>query len=259
MIALPDLDPRSGRAVFRQIADGLRDAITSGQLGSGARLPSEAELVERYGTARATVRQALAILATEGLVVAEHGRGVFVRVRPALRRLAADRFSRKHREAGLSAFIAEVTASGHESSVDRLSVTTAPASESVAERLELPAGAQVVVRSRRYLVDGRPVQSAVSYLPADIAGGTAIAEPDPGPGGIYARLEELGHQLERLSESLVARMPVPDEVADLELPPGVPVVGLVRIAYATNGRPVELCETVLAGDSFVLEYELPAR
>lgn len=258
VISLPDLDPRSGRAVFRQIADGLRDAITSGQLRSGERLPTESELVERYGTARATVRQALASLAGEGLVVAEHGRGVFVRARPALRRLASDRFARRHREAGMAAFLAEVRAEGHEPSVDRLSVGTERAHAETAALLGVEPDAELVVRRRRYLVDGRPVQAAVSYLPGAIAAGTLMAEPNPGPGGIYARLEDLGHRLERFTESATARMPTPDEASELELPPGVPVIRIVRVAYAVGGRPVEVCDTVMAADSFVLEYELPA-
>ena len=66
-----------------------------------------------------------------------------------------------------------------------------------------------VVRSRRYLLDGRPVETAVSYIPADLAKGTPIADPNPGPGGIYARLEEQGHTLARFTEDVSARMPTP--------------------------------------------------
>ena len=68
-----------------------------------------------------------------------------------------------------------------------------------------------MVRRRRYLLDGRPVETAVSYIPADLAKGTPIADPNPGPGGIYARLEEQGHTLERFTEEVTARMPTPEE------------------------------------------------
>lgn len=46
---LGDLDPTSDRAVFRQIADQLREAIDRGRFKEGEKLPSEAELVEHYG------------------------------------------------------------------------------------------------------------------------------------------------------------------------------------------------------------------
>jgi GntR family transcriptional regulator len=78
-LALPDLDATSPQPPFRQIAAHLRAAIADGRLSAGARLPSEAELVERYGVARMTVRQAIAELRTAGMVEARRGVGVFVR------------------------------------------------------------------------------------------------------------------------------------------------------------------------------------
>ncbi len=99
---------------------------------------------------------------------------------------------------------------------------------------------------------------ATSYLPLDLARGTPIAQPDPGPGGIYARLEELGHLLDRFEEEVRARMPSPQEVRTLRLASGVPVIRLVRTAYDTQGRALEVCDTVMAADAYVLHYQLPA-
>ena len=77
-VRLGHLNPASDRAVFRQIADHLRAGVERGQLSEGEQLPSEAQLIEHYGVARMTVRHAIQVLQGEGLVVAEHGRGVFV-------------------------------------------------------------------------------------------------------------------------------------------------------------------------------------
>jgi len=104
---LGSVDRLADAPPFRQIADQLRRAIQRGDLEPGGRVPSEAELIEHYGVARMTVRQAVAELKAEGLVIAEHGRGVFVRSRPTVRRLASDRFARRHRQAGKAAFLAE--------------------------------------------------------------------------------------------------------------------------------------------------------
>jgi GntR family transcriptional regulator len=116
----------------------------------------------------------------------------------------------------------------------------------------------VLARRRRYLLDGRPVEFATSYLPLDIARDTPIAEPNPGPGGIYARLEELGHRLDHFEEEIRARMPSPSEVKTLRLASGVPVIHLIRTSYDTEGRAVEVCDTVMAADAYVLSYQLPA-
>jgi DNA-binding transcriptional regulator YhcF (GntR family) len=74
------IDPSADRAVFRQLADLLRDQIESGDLGPGEPLPSELRLAQEYGISRTTVRQAIAQLRTEGLVTVERPRGTFVRV-----------------------------------------------------------------------------------------------------------------------------------------------------------------------------------
>jgi len=253
------IDHASDRAVYKQIADQLREAIAKGRLREGAQLPSEKQLMDHYGVARMTVRNALRILQDEGLTTAEHGRGVYVRARPPVRRLASDRFAQRHRKEGKAAFIAESEQASSDPSVDMIEVSEASPPAEVADRLGLADDVPTVIRSRRYSLDGRPVETAVSYIPADLAHGTPIMEPNPGPGGIYARLEESGHLLERFTEEVGARMPTPDETRMLALRPGVPVFRLVRTAYDRDGRAVEVCDTIMAADAYLLAYDLPAR
>ncbi|WP_241564325.1 GntR family transcriptional regulator [Nonomuraea polychroma] len=259
MVGLGSVDPTSDRAVFRQIADQLRDAIERGRLSEGDKLPSEARLMEHYGVARMTVRNALQALQTEGLIVSEHGRGVYVRTRPMVRRLASDRFARRHRKEGKAAFLAESSQVGAKADVDMISVQEVTPPPEIAERLRLRSGEVTTARSRRYSLNGKPVETAISYLPVDIARGTPIEEPNPGPGGIYGRLEDLGHTLERFTEDVHSRMPTQEETRLLRLAPGVPVFRLIRTAYDLNGRAVEVCDTIMAADAYVLSYELPAH
>ncbi len=253
------IDPTSDRPAYLQIADHLRAAIVKGELEAGAQLPSERELMASYGAARGTVRQAIAALRAQGLIDVQHGRGAFVRTQPPVRRLAHDRFARRHRDAGKAAYLAELEAEGRRPEVEVLAIDSAPATPEVARRLQLPEGAQVLVRRRRYLADGQPMELATSYLPWDLVAGTKIGEPNPGPGGIYARLEEIGHRLKRFTEDVSARMPLPEEARALQLPVGVPVFVLVRTAYDSEDRPVEVCDTTMAADRYVLSYELPAH
>ncbi len=259
MLDLGTIDRSNDRPPYRQIADILRAHIDHGRLTPGEQLPSEATLIDHFGVARMTVREAIKELRTEGLVVAQHGKGVFVRSAPPVRRLASDRFARRHRKEGKSAFIAEAEASGHVPGVDQIRVTNEVASPEIAERLRLKPRERVIVRSRRYLADGRPVETATSYIPESIAKGTPIAEVNTGPGGIYGRIEEAGHELARFTEEVSARMPTPDERKALEIGAGIPVMTLVRTAYDTNGVPVEVCDTVKIAHSFVLEYDVPAQ
>jgi GntR family transcriptional regulator len=253
------IDPTSDRPVFKQIADGLRTAILSGELEPGVRVPSEQELINRYGVARGTVRDAMDLLRAEGLVRTEHGRGSFVRDRPPVRRLAHDRFARRHRERGRAAYLAELEAEGRRPEVQVLEVGRVKAPDEVAVWLQLAIGADVLIRRRRYLADGEPMELATSYIPWELAEGSPMTESNTGPGGVYARLEDRGHRLKRFSEEVASRMPTSDEVRALLLQPGVPVFRVVRVAYDVDERPVEACDTVMAADRYVLSYELPAR
>jgi GntR family transcriptional regulator len=68
----------------------------------------------------------------------------------------------------------------------------------------------------------------------------------------------LGHRLDHFEEEIRARMPSPDQARTLRLSAGVPVIHLIRTAFDTEKRPVEVCDTVMAADACVLAYPLPA-
>ncbi|MBO3752692.1 UTRA domain-containing protein [Streptosporangiaceae bacterium NEAU-GS5] len=144
---------------------------------------------------------------------------------------------------------------GRPYSVDEISVEQLPAPEPIGDGLGF---GEVWVRRRRYAVEDCPVQLALSYYPADIATGTAITQIDSGPGGVYARLTERGHAPATFTEELRARMPTPWERERLNLPPGVPVLSIVRTAWTSEGRPVEVAVLTLDASSYVLRYSFDA-
>jgi GntR family transcriptional regulator len=241
----------------RRIADELRRAILDGELAPGAKLLSERALAEKYGTARNTARQAIDFLEADGLVEAQHGRGVFVRERQPFLRLAHDRFSRRHREGGRGPFPAEAEAQGRVGRVDVLGIERVPAPAWVSERLSIGAGEQVVVRRNLYLADDEPVQLADTYLPVAIAGDSQLESEVPAAGGIYAALEELGHALASFDEQVTARMPMPAEVEALALKPGVPVIELRHTSLDEHGQAIEVTHSILPADRNALTFQLP--
>jgi len=70
-----EADPRPP---YSQVADALRQAIHSGELTPGTRLPSGRELAQRFGVALMTAQKAIDVLRAENLVRSHRGRGVFV-------------------------------------------------------------------------------------------------------------------------------------------------------------------------------------
>jgi GntR family transcriptional regulator len=252
----PDRPPRE-LPPSRRIARELRRAILDGELAPGALLQSERELARTYGSARNTARQAIAILQAEGLVDAQHGRGVFVRQRRPVVRRRHDRYSRRHRAAGWTPFRAEVDAQGRVPGVEVTAIEQIPAPDWVAERLSLAAAEPVLRRRNRYLVDGEPVQLVDTYLPLVIADGTPLAQEHPVPGGIHAALERLGHQLTRIDQEVTARMPLPEEIDGLVLTIGVPVIDVRHTGYDDRGAAIEVTHAILAADRNALTFELP--
>ena len=75
---------RKTRKLPEQVADKLREMIIQESLKTGAKLPAEAELMERFGVSRSTVREAVKILQTEHIVDIRQGQGTFLCAMPGL-------------------------------------------------------------------------------------------------------------------------------------------------------------------------------
>lgn len=250
-----DVAPRQPK--YQRMAAELKDAIASGEYGPGDRLPGESDLMRTYEVARMTARQALGVLQAEGLAEARKGAGVFVReFRVGIRRCGIQRLSVEVWGSGGSIWGAD--GKGHDPEVELLGVAEEVAPGPVSALLGLAADAPACVRRRRFLLDGKPVMVATSYLDAALVAGTPIAEPDSGPGGIYARLAELGVGPVRFREEVRSRMPSADEAARLGLAAGTPVVLVVRTAFAAEDKVVEVNEMVLDASAYVLEYSFDA-
>lgn len=143
-----------GVALWRQIADAIRLDIVGGKLANGDRLPTEALLAERFSANRHTVRRALAVLAEEGVVAAEQGRGTFVL---SIRRLAYPIGKRTRFREGLKGQAASLISVGIS---DRIENATAR----VAEALGLKSGAKVVRTEGMSVADGVPISRSTTWL-----------------------------------------------------------------------------------------------
>lgn len=86
-IALTPLTPRARRS--NTIAAELRNLITTGKLKPGDQLPTESNLCQQFGVSRTTLREAIQMLRTHGLLEVTPGRGSFVRT-PDCQQLMAD-------------------------------------------------------------------------------------------------------------------------------------------------------------------------
>jgi GntR family transcriptional regulator len=245
---------------YRRIVDDLRDGVLTGRLEAGAQLPSENELAADYGVSRPTVRRALALLRAEGLIVTNQGRGAFVRPQGQVGITVTGSNYRKHRAVGLPGFNAQAMEQGQRARQEILEAGLIPAPAEIAMRLDVDAGADVVVRRRVFWLEEQPAAITDSYYPASWAAGTALERPGRIKGGAHALIEDpegpIRRHVARSVDEISGRMPAPDEVRVLRLPPGVPVFRVLRTVYDSEDRPVEVQDSICAADRHRFRYEV---
>jgi GntR family transcriptional regulator len=256
-----DLDPAHDQLPSRRIADAVRALITDGELAPGDKLPSERELARRFGTARNTAREAIRLLSEEGLVIAQHGRGVFVREKQRLLRRDTERYSRRtYHETGLTPFRQEMARQGQTARVEVTSIEQVIPPFDIADRLKTsPDEPSALRRCNTYYADDEPLQVVTTYIRWADAEGTPLLQPKTGPGGIYGRLEERGHIMTSGQDEITARMAKHDEAQILDLPPGVPVLEVLHTSLNQDGEPFEVSRFVHRADRAGLVYRFPVE
>ncbi|MFC4012419.1 GntR family transcriptional regulator [Nonomuraea purpurea] len=221
-------------ARWHEVAAELRDAITNGIYRPGTKIPKEEELEARFDCSRTTVRRAVAQLTVEGLVTPVRKGGTTVREQPQRVSLALD--TAVYRDE-LGYYFSHAVQSLR--ALQSPTITEGPCPPDVVPLLGLQPGDPVVIRDRVMGEpdSGRVVQLATSYLPADLAVGTMLAEVETGPGGIYDRMEdELGWGQLDWEGVITSRAATTEETRLLGLAPGVPVLCVTRTTIATAGQ-----------------------
>jgi GntR family transcriptional regulator, phosphonate transport system regulatory protein len=232
---------RSGYSTWRLIADELRRDIVSGAKAPGTKLPSEGELAERFGVHRNTVRQAVAALAAEHLVVSRRGSGTFVTEHTVLvhRIGARTRLSESLGRRGRAA------ARLLESAIE-----PAPPTE-IAERLILGGGPSLRLETA-LAIDGRPLSRATHWFAARLVPG--LAERFGAIGSITAALRAIGiDDYVRAATTVSARHATAAEAADLALPAGSVVLVTRSLDTLTDGTPLQIGITRFVADRVELD------
>ena len=236
-----------GLPLYRQIETDVRDRIRSGDLVPGAQLPTEVELMDRYGVSRATVRQALRELVAEGLVEIRRGLGTYVTQR---------RF--EHTIGGFYSFSREIERHGLEPRTRVLGLGVEPADEAVASALGLDAGRAVVALRRLRLADDDPLVVETSYLPA--ARFPGLEKVDFGQVRLYDTLTDAyGCRPTRARETFEPVLVTADEAALLGQHRGEPALRVERVAFDQDDAPIEFCRSTVRGDRYRYSVELRDR
>ena len=223
------IDPgAAGMPLYRVVKRSLRLAVQQGTYPPGAALPSEADLASRFSVSVGTLRKAVDELVAEQLVVRRQGRGTFVaRLTQARSRLQLLPLEAPDGTRPVPA-------------VELLSFTRNRPSPSVARALLLDTGDSVIELSLLGTLHGTPVVTEHLSLPAARFKGMTEARARERLDALHELYQsDWGHTVVRGRQRIRAAAADRTTARLLELPPGAPVLQLVRVAVGMDDLPIE--------------------
>lgn len=230
--------------IYYRIEESLRGRIAAGEFREGDPLPSEATLAREFKTTRGTVRQALARLVFEGLIVREVGRGTFVS-RPKVE---------SHVDTSIQqSFEEQMESKGSSVTFRVLGFDRVPASPGVAEKLGLAPGEPVYRLERLRFVDGELLGLEVRHIVARLG---ARMRPDAlEHRSAVALVEEtLGTPIATMGLSIRASAATKELSRTLEVTRGSPLLIREHTFFDLEGRPVLFGEAIYRGEKYQISY-----
>jgi len=225
---------------YLQIERALRARIAT--LEPGARIPSDAELVDEFHVSRMTARHAMQRLAEDGLIRREPGRGSFVATPPAHRRTNR-----------LMTFTQEMTRAGRVPSSHVLTRVIRPSTNAEAASLDIPPRQPVVHLRRLRLADGEPMALESTVLIGATA--AAVMDADLAAGSLHETLTHAGFALRRGTGTISAATATSTEARLLAMRAGDPLLVEQRVIVDGHARRIESTESRYPADRYGLVVE----
>ena len=246
MIDFTDAPDDAGRPQYLTLRDRIALNIEMGRVLPGTRLPSERQLQSESGTARGTIREALAQLEAEGLIYRRDRSGWYVSP-PAV----------TYDPTRWAGFMRYVREQGREPGTETLAKHTVPASSGLADIFRIAPGSPLFLIERRRTIDGRPV------LIERIAVDPAIA-PDLLDHALDCSLTDIlrDHYGISVFRNRVDMRPcalIKDAAERLGVKSGTPGLKVTRTSFDEAGRVVEYDREYWRHDAIRIHVDLSIR
>jgi GntR family transcriptional regulator len=237
---------RGGTGLARRpLVDEVRDAITTELILSkavlpGQRLPTEAELCERYGVSRITVRSALRSLREAGFITVRQGFGSTVAPRLDIITSGIDQ---------LCSFETFAAQQGHQVTSAELEIEEVSLDESEAEHFDLPPGSRALVIRRTKLYAGVTVGWIIDYVPAGVIDFHTLTDEFAG-SVLDVLLDHAEIGVDHADTDLVPVSLSGALAAKLKVRRGTPALQFDEITWSASGRAVNWSQAWLLAEHF---------
>jgi GntR family transcriptional regulator len=243
------IERESSVPYYEQLFDILKERIATGEIPVDERLPSELVLSQEFGLARATVRQTLAKLESDGYARRVARRGVFATL-PEL----SSSWIVQDAEGFLESQIRHGR-TGIETTVHDAGYVLPPSH--VADALHLSADEQVFALQRARSLNGKAALFSTNWLPGDIgAAVAAAADVLDGTGSLNSMLRRSGF-VTAGARRVVHALRAPENIAThLGISPGDPLLRIRSLSWDHNRCPFDYYETWVLTDTVALEVSI---
>ena len=240
------LTREKGVPLYYQLDTILRKMILSGEFEAGALLPTEDLLVQQYQVSRITVRQALAALEKDRLIVRRQGKGTFV----------ADTImcANLPKLAGKSSDPFNFSAQGSpriKLKIKVIGFSRVPANKTITDYTGIPEGADIYRIERVYIANQKPLYHMLDYVPANIRGefNTRMLK-----NMTLIEIKEIDRKasIKRVIQSVEADIIDSFTGVMLDAREGDPCLILRRVVYYRDDRPIEYLVVTFRADRYML-------
>jgi GntR family transcriptional regulator len=224
--------------LYIQIAEGLISQIESGTLTPGEQLPPERDLSETIGVNRMTLRRALGVLESQGLILRKHGVGTFITEPKIDRQMdVVFRFTSGMQNRGLTP------------GAEMISFEEILAESVLAKDLAIPIFSPVYSILRLRSINHEPVMLETYKIPVERFPG--LDRYDLEGRSIYEIMEsEYGVPITRARQSFEPITATDFEADLLDINIGEALMLEIRLSYDDSNQPVEYGKDRYRGDRF---------
>ncbi|PYZ94002.1 transcriptional regulator [Salipaludibacillus keqinensis] len=228
---------RNGSPLYRQIANQMKEEITTERWTKGETIPTEAKLSELFNASRVTIRQAIKLLVQEGLLYKIQGSGTYV---------SENKF--EHNIYSLKGFTEEMHALNKTTKNKILTFSIIEPDERIQTILGLGVEEKVFFVRRQRWVENTPLVVEDTYLPLKLFPDLSYKTME---GSKYDYIErEKGMKIKESFQEVIPLLPDREIQSLLQLTEAIPIIKVQLFSHLMDDTTFEYTEIYFKSDEY---------